>query len=154
MIALTQNPPVKGQIIKGIGSSGHGSPLGTSAGTTYNADFELDKLTCYSDQGRSIKFSGIDCDSLIAFYENPSSVLQKSAISIEIFPTPFASVLNVKFPSTENYELLLYDISGALVAKLKGGEEAYDLSYLKSGTYLLRITIQNHIYKTFKIQKL
>lgn len=153
-VALAQPPPFLGKILQGVGSLGFDSMLGTTPDISYPADFGIEQLTCYSDSLRTINFSGVDCDSLIASYENQSSVLESETGRIEVFPNPFSSTLNIEIPNTHSSEIFIYDINGSLVEKLNGGKQVYDLSHLKSGTYLLRINSKVHIYKTFKIYKL
>jgi hypothetical protein len=153
-VALAQQPPYLGRILKGVGSLGFDTPFGTAPGYAYLGNLALQELTCYSDSFRTINFMGIDCDSLVEVFEKSSAVIDNEINNLEIFPNPFTSILNIKIPYFHDYKILIYDIRGYMIATLLGGEEAYDLSHLAAGTYMIKVISKERSYKVFKVNKL
>lgn len=153
-VALGQIPPYLGRILDGVGSLGFDTPFGTTPGYSYLANLALQELTCYKDSFRTLNFMGINCDSLVDVFENSSSLVNVELHEVRIHPNPFSTTLDIRLPNSDNADLLIYDLSGSLVTKLKSGQDSYDLSSLKAGIYLMKILSKRYIYRTYKIQKL
>jgi hypothetical protein len=154
LTALYQTPPVEGKIVQGIGSAGYGLPLGTSSGLSTLIGFDMDELTCYSDSLKSIKFAGIDCDSLIAVYEAHSQVQEHIALQTQLFPNPVTDILSLKNYDVLPEKLLIYDVRGRLVTNLEGHKNTYDLSHLIPGHYNVKIFYTHQKPEIFKIIKI
>ncbi|NNL80899.1 MAG: T9SS type A sorting domain-containing protein [Flavobacteriaceae bacterium] len=84
--------------------------------------------------------------------------IEDSWASTKAYPNPVSSVLTISFnePLEESTEVEIYSINGALISRilLNAGvnEQSVQMSYLNSGTYLLKLTSskRNGILKVVK----
>ncbi len=75
--------------------------------------------------------------------------------SIDIFPNPFINTLDIKSSSKNEYSVLITDLQGRIAYEninLKGIEKL-NLSHLKSGTYILKFTINHNVLSEKIIKK-
>lgn len=79
------------------------------------------------------------------------------SLEISIYPNPATDLIKLKI---ENYEIenlryQIYDINGNLLLnnKVEGNETSIVISNLVSATYLLKVTDNNKVIKTFKVIK-
>ena len=70
---------------------------------------------------------------------------------ISLYPNPVNNgILNIISPSNELKEISVFDVSGRMILKTKTENNSIDVSQLKTGLYLLNISI-NGSKKTSKI---
>jgi len=79
------------------------------------------------------------------------------SLQMVVYPNPTSSIANLKI---ENYgfqqaSYWLFDVHGKLIfnQKITKSDTPITMGHLASGTYLLKVTSQNKILKTFKILK-
>ena len=131
---------VPGQILQGVGSLGRESMLGTTAGLTYIGLYFPDRLTCYRDATRDYRFRGVDCDSLIARYTDPSSVRSVSRFAGRVYPNPFRSTLRIEAPAGSTIaQIVVRDMLGRTVARETVVGGAVELEYLRAGIYQVEV---------------
>jgi hypothetical protein len=88
-----------------------------------------------------------------------TSVKEALDISIEfvVYPNPATDFikLNIKNYEVDNLSYQLYDINGNLLQnnKVEGNETNISMQTLTPSTYILRVTDNNKVIKTFKIIK-
>ena len=98
--------------------------------------------------------------SSIGFYEYDESSVniedwlnQANAWDVEVYPNPTSTLLNVQFnlPKEDKLFIGLYDVQGKLVLEKSLGnsnagehKEMLDLTHLPNGTYVCRISGQQH----------
>ncbi|MDE0770834.1 MAG: T9SS type A sorting domain-containing protein [Salibacteraceae bacterium] len=80
-------------------------------------------------------------------------------VRIEVFPNPYSRSLNISFPDFSGIELFQYrilDLTFKEVAEgdLEQAENKLELSSLPPGSYLLNITKDQELIKTFRIIKI
>ena len=98
--------------------------------------------------------SGKEINSVQQILKSDSVKTIEEFSSIDIFPNPFVNTVSVKSFSKNVFSVLITDLQGRIVYEnfnLKGIEEL-NLSHLKSGTYIVRFTI-NHNIESKKIIK-
>ncbi len=84
--------------------------------------------------------------------DNPSIVLE-----MKVYPNPTSSILFLNFADfakrSSSYEL--FDTSGKMIrnAKIQSKESQIDLQQSPSGIYILKVSAENVVLKTFKIIK-
>ncbi|UKN01261.1 T9SS type A sorting domain-containing protein [Paracrocinitomix mangrovi] len=71
--------------------------------------------------------------------------LQENQFEFEVFPNPANDLLNIKLSAQEQYDVELFDVSGKTVLTNNNlsGNQILSLNELKSGSYLIQITLQN-----------
>lgn len=77
--------------------------------------------------------------------------IQDEVYETEVFPNPFIDKIEVK-SNLDYLEIDIYNQVGQLILSEKN-QSTFDLSYLKSGIYFLKITGENGLQKTVKIIK-
>ncbi len=98
--------------------------------------------------------------SSIGFYEYDESSVniedwlnQANAWDVAVYPNPTSTLLNVQFnlPKEDKIRVGLYDVQGKLVLEKSLGnstagehKEMFDLTHLPNGTYVCRISGQQH----------
>ena len=77
--------------------------------------------------------------------------------NIKVYPNPVAYQLTVDLTEnkTETYKLALYNMQGKLlkVQTLEGTHATFNFRDLASGQYLLKISAENRLLKTYKVVK-
>ncbi|WP_299060037.1 T9SS type A sorting domain-containing protein [uncultured Polaribacter sp.] len=97
-------------------------------------------------------------DNIRILDENPLTALSVENISLEdaisIYPTSVASTFKVKTTQTIN-NVSLFNILGKEVSKnmVNLNNEAYDISSLVTGVYIVKVTVDNGSFMTKKIIK-
>ena len=131
---------VPGQILRGVGSLGRESMLGTTPNIGYIGLYFPDRLTCYRDSTRDYRFRGVDCEALIAQYTDPSGVAAYRTFAGKVYPNPFHT--SIRFETADGSAIRrieVRDLMGRVVAQVAGGDGRLDLSHLVSGTYHVSI---------------
>ncbi len=83
---------------------------------------------------------------------------EEAAVSIDVFPNPFLNTLTINLPDVlnqEKYRFYVYDFSMKIVAKgdLNQVQNTITLDQLQAGGYLLNITNEQSLIKTYRIIK-
>ena len=92
---------------------------------------------------------GKSVEVLKTIIEGTLSIKELEKSKIQLFPNPVIDNLNINF-SNIDVEINVYSIEGKLLFEnLKPTTKNYrlDISFLKSGLYLLRITDKNNVLK-------
>lgn len=89
------------------------------------------------------------------FMAQPTDAPERNtAFDIEIYPNPVHDTLNFTITNSSDFaDVEVYDTSGRLVLSLSRKKNSVDLSSLKAGNYLVKITTQAKI-QTFNVVKL
>lgn len=86
-----------------------------------------------------------------------TDIVQIAGFDLRVYPNPTVSVVHIEIlqPMPDNIELNLYDMNGKMLIKQKTNNNVHQLNiaHLAAGMYLLNITDNNKVVKTFKIQK-
>jgi hypothetical protein len=101
-------------------------------------------LRCYSDPFLGLsKFNGfnLDCDTTLIL-----NLDEISSNDLGIFPNPAYDQLKISSPS-EIESLVIYDLKGKVMVKKTVVDEVIDITNLKSGLYLIEITLQTGTYR-------
>jgi len=85
-----------------------------------------------------------DNDALLAS-GGGNFLISRSDISINVYPNPFRENVNVQIGKSHNYKLSISDLSGKIIRTddISGTEFSYDLSDLKSGIYLIKVSARD-----------
>jgi poly(3-hydroxybutyrate) depolymerase len=75
-----------------------------------------------------------------------ASINELSEVSFKIFPNPASSVLNIQSDKSGDYDITIIDLMGRVVYTQNGinGAISVDLSGVKTGNYLVRLTQNNN----------
>jgi hypothetical protein len=75
-----------------------------------------------------------------------ASINELSEVSFKIFPNPTSSVLNIQSDKSGDYDITIIDLMGRVVYTQNGinGAISVDLSGVKTGNYLVRLTQNNN----------
>ncbi len=115
-------------------------------------------------------------ETLIQTYENGGQILSQGFqqgnlivtgvedfdinVRIKVFPNPVTKKIKIYWQSFDNqndskFQITVTDISGKTLyeAPLQSREQSIDLSFYKSGTYIVVISHGNQAVKSFKIIK-
>ncbi len=80
-----------------------------------------------------------------------------SKYSFKVYPNPVKSALNIEIENKEPFELIakLYDVTGAEISNyvINGSKHKIDLSNIRVGTYILKISEHNRALSSYKIIK-
>lgn len=87
----------------------------------------------------------VDSTFFNVYYIGLSGIHDFDIAPISIYPNPFSDYLKVDFNEEESPQLFIYDVAGKLVYSNGGRSKMYDLSFLKSGAYLLEVRKKNAI---------
>ncbi len=134
------------QIIEHIGSTTYLFPLGRNCDTSAIVDFFDFSLLCFSDS--SLTYSLVSSDEC----DNPFHVgineLENNTNALKIYPNPTTRSLTLTLSNGEGIGAVqIYNVLGECVLMfplLRGGrEELIDVSKLKAGIYLIKISTKN-----------
>jgi hypothetical protein len=80
-------------------------------------------------------------------------------INLELFPNPFSSGIQINFTGMSNTQkpsVLIFDILGKEVFRKNdlGIENKLELDQLSAGVYLVKISINNQNFSSYRIEKL
>jgi hypothetical protein len=75
-----------------------------------------------------------------------ASINELSEVSFKIFPNPTSSVLNIQSDKSGDYDITIIDLMGRVVYTQNSvnGTISVDLSGVKTGNYLVRLTQNNN----------
>lgn len=110
----------------------------------------------FNSNNSLIAFNGIDSlgFGIIGLLDDAGLIsnVENKEVGFVIKPNPSSNMINISynFESFQNYKLLLYDFSGNQINIInEGGAQYimfdYNISYLSSGTYFIRLEIGNKI---------
>ncbi len=85
----------------------------------------------------------VDSTFFNVYYIGLSGIHDFDIAPISIYPNPFSDYLKVDFNEEESPRLFIYDATGKLVYNNCSRTEMYDLSFLKSGMYLIEVRKKN-----------
>lgn len=111
-------------------------------GADFDGDLDMDIAT--------VDFQNFDLNIFINNkYTLSTDSFSKESISI--FPNPSSNKLNFKGTTSENFEVLVYDILGKkIIETTKNINSTLDISKLQAGVYFLKFKNYNTTYKFIK----
>lgn len=118
-----------------------GEPSLTSWGDIYF-------VTCYGNTLQIDTTNVYDCDPWVMRRKQPLHVTSLSSVNLEIYPNPAADYVTIKNLTAESH-ITIYDMTGREFFRLeevKHNEINIDLSFYKSGIYLINCKTSNEVY--------
>ena len=86
----------------------------------------------------------------------PLAINQTSINKLTVYPNPASSYINIMIPGTfseSRKNLVIFDMSGKTVYSKNDFSDRYDISILKPGIYMLRVTLNNGTFYQGKLIK-
>ena len=124
-----------GRILRGVGSLGYGSFLGTPDVVSYIGVNKPGALACYRDADHDYRFLGVDCNALI---EQRTSLRRVAAFAGSVYPNPVHRTLRIEPPTgTTIARVELRDVTGRAVASARNLTTPLDVGHLAAGVYQL-----------------
>ena len=124
-----------GRILRGVGSLGYESFLGTTARISYIWENAPGALACYRDADHDYRFLGVDCDALI---EQRTSLRRVAAFAGSVYPNPVHRTLRIEPPTgTTIGRIELRDVTGRAVASARNFTTLLNVGHLAAGVYQL-----------------
>ncbi len=136
----------------------------------FNQGVEGGNNTSITSVTNSTSFSGLNGDiynmslngQTSNFVENgckrPSGLEEISTTSLQIYPNPANSILNIEFSRTvENSQILIFDLSGKIVKSFNsfsGDKFQFEVSDLMEGVYYIQVISNNTVVSQRKFVKI
>ena len=152
---FSQNSPVNSGDIMGTILTTGNDATGSSGSVTYSIG-----QVFYTYIGKSVYnvAQGIQHQEINTFLGTEDDIIKNDA-EIFVFPNPTTDFVKINMKGLELEEgqqtYQLFDIHGRLIEqnKINQTETQISLSNLSSSLYILQVSVNNEIFKTFKIIK-
>ena len=159
VLVCTTNNATEAGISSGVGStigtySYNRTGLSLANGLTGSVNFDLRAWRTYGGTGCNATYNRVDNNSwkVTVTLQQQLSNISVNEKKIKIYPVPFTDVIYVD-NAEEVASVFVTDITGKLVKTVKQPQEEIYLGDLKSGLYILTITMEDGSIKNTKAIK-
>lgn len=121
----------------------------TGKSASVNNYFRMLRFRFVSDNNNTNKEGWMIDDIVFRGYDISGAIEEKSEEYLKVYPIPAKDVINFQIPNEDyfNFNLILYNMSGAYLRKYNLSNRQIDISDLHSGSYIYEIISDKKLIK-------